>query len=107
MIPEKFLREVFMKELTLKMCSLIVDKALEKVSKQRADLGAYQNRLENVAKGLMVAYENTQASESRIRDADMAEEMVRFVRNQILTQSGTLMLAQANMKSQSVLRLLG
>lgn len=84
----------------------IVDKALEKVSKQRADLGAYQNRLEHTSKGLMAAYENIQAAESRIRDVDMAEEMVKFVKNQILTQSGTAMLAQANMKSQTVLQLL-
>lgn len=85
----------------------IIDKALEKVNKQRADLGAYQNRMELTTKGLMVAYENTQASESRIRDTDMAEQMVHFVRTQILMQSGTAMLAQANMKSTSVLQLLG
>ncbi len=85
----------------------IVDQALTKISKQRADLGAYQNRLEYTAKGLMNAYENTQASESRIRDVDMAEEMVHFVKNQILMRSGTAMLAQANIKPQSVLQLLG
>lgn len=84
-----------------------VDKALEKISKQRADLGAYYNRLEYTAKGLMVGYENIQAAESRIRDADMAEVMVGFVKDQILIQSGTAMLAQANMKPQSVLKLLG
>jgi flagellin len=84
----------------------IVDAALEKVSKQRADLGAYQNRLEYAAKGLLNAHENTQASESRIRDTDMAEEMIGFTKNQILTQSGTAMLAQANVIPQSVLQLL-
>ena len=84
-----------------------VDAALLKVSKQRADLGAFQNRLEYTAQGLMVAYENTQASESRIRDVDMAEEMVDLVKNQILVQSSTAMLVQANIKPQSVLQLLG
>lgn len=84
----------------------VVDQALEVLMKQRADLGAYYNRLENVAKGLMTAYENVQAAESRIRDADMAEEMVDFTTNQILVQSGTAMLAQANNRSQDVLRLL-
>jgi flagellin len=84
----------------------IIDDALHKVSKQRADLGAYYNRLETASKGLMNAYENTQASESRIRDADMAETMVDLTKDQVLTQSGTAMLAQANQKSQSVLQLL-
>jgi flagellin len=83
-----------------------VDAALEKVSKQRADLGAYQNRMEYTAKGLMNAYENMQASESRIRDTDMAEEMISFTKNQILTQSGTAMLAQANIMPQTILQLL-
>lgn len=83
-----------------------LDDALYKVSKLRANLGAYQNRLEHAAKGLMNAYENTQASESRIRDADMAEESVDFTKNQILVQSGTAMLAQANVRPQSVLQLL-
>lgn len=85
----------------------IVDAALNKISKQRADLGAYHLRLEYASKGLLNAYENTQASESRIRDVDMAEEMVGFVKNQILMRSGTAMLAQANLKPQSVLQLLG
>jgi flagellin len=84
----------------------VLDDAIYKVSKQRANLGAYQNRLEHAAKGLMNAYENTQASESRIRDADMAEESVAFTKNQILVQSGTAMLAQANIRPQSVLQLL-
>ncbi len=85
----------------------VLDEALQKISKQRADLGAYQNRLEYASKGLMNAYENTQAAESRIRDADMAEEMVSFVKNQILMRTGTAMLAQANLKPQSILQLLG
>ena len=85
----------------------VIDDALHKISKQRADLGAYYNRLEYAAKGLMTAYENIQASESRIRDADMAETMVDLTKNQILTQSGTSMLAQANMKTRSVMQLIG
>ena len=83
-----------------------VDEALKAVNKQRADLGAYQNRFEMAAKGVNVAAENTQASESRIRDTDMASEMVEFTKNQILTQAGTAMLAQANSQSQTVLALL-
>jgi flagellin len=83
----------------------VVDHALMIVSKQRADLGAYQNRLEYTMKGLAVGAENLQASESRIRDADMALEMVNFVRDQILVQSATAMLAQANTKPQSILQL--
>jgi flagellin len=62
--------------------------------------------METAAKGLMTAYENIQASESRIRDADMAETMVDLTKNQVLVQSSTAMLAQANQKSQSVLQLL-
>ena len=84
----------------------VVDSALTRLNKQRADLGAYYNRLEHAAKGLMNAYENTQAAESRIRDVDMAEESVAFTKNQILVQSGTAMLAQANLRPQSVLQLL-
>jgi flagellin len=84
----------------------VIDDALHKVAKQRADLGAYYNRLESATKGLMTAYENIQASESRIRDADMAETMVDLTKDQVLSQSGTAMLAQANQKSQSVLQLL-
>jgi len=87
-------------------CIGSVDEALKKVSKQRADLGAYQNRLEYAAKGLMTGYENLQAAESRIRDTDMAEEMSDFVKNQILSQSGVAMLAQANTKAQQILQLL-
>jgi flagellin len=78
-----------------------------KINKQRADLGAYHTRLEYATKGLMNAYENTQASESRIRDVDMAEEMVSYVKNVILSRSSVAMLAQANMKNQGVLQLLG
>ncbi len=83
----------------------IFDKALEIVSKQRADLGAYQNRLTYATRGLAVGAENLQAAESRIRDTDMATEMVKYVKNQILVQSSTAMLAQANQKSQTVLQL--
>jgi flagellin len=84
----------------------MVDSALKIVSKQRADLGAYQNRFELASQGVAIASENLQAAESLIRDVDMAEEMVDYVKNQILTQSTTAMLAQANTKSQSVLQLL-
>jgi len=83
-----------------------VDNALKIVSKQRADLGAYQNRFELAAQGVGIAAENLQAAESRIRDTDMASEMVEYTKNQILTQSGTAMLAQANSQSQNVLALL-
>ncbi|HAH61045.1 MAG TPA: flagellin [Treponema sp.] len=83
-----------------------VDNALKNVTKQRADLGAYQNRFEMAAKGINIAAENTQAAESRIRDTDMATEMVNYTRNSILTQAGTAMLAQANNQSQNVLSLL-
>lgn len=82
-----------------------VDQALTQVSRQRADLGAYQTRLEFAAKGLMSGYENMQAAESRIRDTDIAEQMVEFTKNQILVQSATAMLAQANLQPQSVLQL--
>jgi flagellin len=76
------------------------------ISKQRADLGAYQNRFEMAAKGVAVAAENMQAAESLIRDTDMASQMVTYVKNQILVQSGTAMLAQANILPRSVLQLL-
>lgn len=84
-----------------------VDSALRVVNKQRADLGAYQNRFQMAQKGVDVAAENMQASESRIRDADMAKEMVDYVKNQILTNSSSSMLAQANTQNQSVMKLLG
>jgi flagellin len=85
----------------------ILDAALQQVSKQRADLGAYQNRFEMASEGIASAAENLQAAESRIRDVDMAAEMVDFVKNQILVQAGTAMLAQANQQPQTVLQLLG
>lgn len=84
-----------------------IDAALQVVSKQRADLGAYQNRFEMAAGGVAIAAENLQAAESQIRDTDMAAEMVDYVKNNILQQAGTAMLAQANVKTQSVLSLLG
>jgi len=84
-----------------------VSTALKVVSKQRADLGAYQNRFTMAAKGVAVAAENMQAAESVIRDTDMAKMMVEFVKDQILQQSATAMLGQANQLPQSVLRLLG
>ena len=83
-----------------------IDKALKLINKQRADLGAYQNRLEHAVRGLDVGAENMQASESRIRDANMANETVGYTKNMILTQAGTAMLAQANQRGQSVLQLL-
>ena len=83
-----------------------LDEALKKINKQRADLGAYQNRLEHTVNGLNIGAENLQAAESRIRDTDMAKEMVEFTKNQVLTQAGTAMLAQANQSTQSVLSLL-
>jgi flagellin len=83
-----------------------VDNALTKINKQRADLGAYQNRFTMAANGIAVAAENLQAAESRIRDTNMASEIVEYTKNQILTQSGTAMLAQANAQAQNVLALL-
>jgi len=83
-----------------------LDRALKIINKQRADLGAYQNRLEHTIRGLDVGAENLQASESRIRDANMANQTVDYTKNMILTQSGTAMLAQANQRGQSVLQLL-
>jgi flagellin len=83
-----------------------LDEALKRISKQRADLGAYQNRLEHAIRGIDIGAENMQAAESRIRDTNMANEMVSFTKNQILSQSGTAMLAQANQRAQTVLQLL-
>jgi flagellin len=83
-----------------------LDAAIKTVSDQRASLGAYQNRFEHTINNLNTAVENLSASESRIRDTDMAQEMVSFTRNQILTQAGTSMLSQANQSSQNVLSLL-
>jgi len=91
---------------TANMAIGTVDNALLTVSKQRADLGAYQNRFEMASQGVAIAAENLQASESLIRDTDMASAMVEYTKNQILTQSGTAMLAQANSQPQSVLALL-
>ncbi|WIM96077.1 flagellin [Actinoplanes oblitus] len=83
-----------------------IDKAIKSVSDTRANLGAVQNRFEHTINNLNVAVENLSASESRIRDTDMAQEMVSFTRNQILTQAGTSMLSQANQSAQGVLSLL-
>jgi flagellin len=83
-----------------------LDEALKKINKQRADLGAYQNRLDYAIKGIDIGAENLQAAESRIRDTDMASEMVTYTKNRILSQAGSAMLAQANQVTQSVLQLL-
>lgn len=83
-----------------------LDEALKKLSKQRADLGGYYNRLEHAIRGIDVAAENLQSAESRIRDTDMAKEMVDFTKNQVLQQSGMAILAQANQSTQNVLSLL-
>lgn len=85
----------------------VVEAAINTVSEHRSTLGAYQNRLEHTINNLAVSAENLQAAESRIRDADMAFEMSSLTKHQILQQAGTAMLAQANMRSQSVLALLG
>ena len=84
-----------------------VDAAIGQVSAQRSLLGATQNRLEHTISNLNNAAENLQAAESRIRDLDMAEEIMAFTKNNILQQASTAMLAQANMAPQSVLQLLG
>lgn len=83
-----------------------IDEALKNVNRQRADLGAVQNRMEMAAKGINVAAENMTSAESVIRDADMAQEMVDYTKNQILQQASTAMLANANSQSQNVLQLL-
>jgi flagellin len=84
----------------------VIDEALKKINKQRADLGAYQNRLSYVDNSVNIGAENLQAAESRIRDTNMAKEISDMVKNQILHQANTSMLAQANIKTQAVLRLL-
>jgi flagellin len=84
-----------------------IDLALDKLNRQRADLGAYYNRMETTIMSLSRSYENMLAADSRIRDVDMAAEMVEFTKNQILIQSGTAMLAQANFKPQLMLQLFG
>jgi len=84
-----------------------IKSAMEKVSTQRSDLGAIQNRLEHTINNLDNVVENTTAAESQIRDTDMATEMVAYSNNNILAQAGTSMLAQANQSNQGVLSLLG
>jgi flagellin len=84
-----------------------IDAAIRTVNSQRASMGAIQNRLEQTISRLELTSENLQAAESRIRDADMASEMIDLTKNQILQQSGTAMLAQANQAPQSILQLLG
>ena len=84
-----------------------IDTAIQNVSAQRADLGAIQNRFDHTINNLNTAIENTTASESRIRDTDMASEMTKFTQHQVLQQAGTAMLAQANQSTQSILKLLG
>ena len=84
-----------------------IQAAIDKVSAERSKLGAYQNRLEHTISNLGTSAENLQAAESRIRDLDMAEEIMAFTKNNILQQAATAMLAQANMAPQSVLQLLG
>jgi flagellin len=84
----------------------LVDDAIDAVSAVRGELGAAQNRFESTIANLQVTTENLSASESRIRDTDMASEMVNFTRDQILLQAGTAMLAQANAAPQTVLKLL-
>ncbi len=82
-----------------------IQKAIESVSAQRAKLGAIQNRLEHTINNLDTTSENTPAAESRIRDTDMATEMVEYSKNNILQQAGQSMLAQANQQTQGVLSL--
>jgi flagellin len=84
----------------------IIDKAISSVSGERAKLGAVQNRLEHTVNNLSVTSENLTAAESRIRDVDMAREMMKFTKDQILLQSSNAMLAQANQLPQNVLSLL-
>ncbi len=84
----------------------IIDNAIDKVSTQRANLGAYQNRLEYTANNLTTASENLTSAESRIRDTDMAKEMMNFTKLNIMLQAGNSMLAQANQQPQNVLSLI-
>jgi flagellin len=83
----------------------ILDRALKTISRQRADLGAFQNRFENAQHGVQIGVENLQASESRVRDVNIAAETVLYAKNNILAQSGIAMLAQANVKTQAALQL--
>ncbi|MBQ3764512.1 MAG: flagellin, partial [Synergistaceae bacterium] len=84
----------------------VIDNAIDHVSTQRAKLGAYQNRLEYTANNLTTASENLTSAESRIRDADMAKEMMQFTKLNIMLQAGNSMLAQANQQPQNVLSLI-
>jgi flagellin len=84
-----------------------LDSAIDSVNSMRSNMGAYVNRLEHAINNLLISNTNQQAAESLIRDVDFAHETTQFTRNQILTQSGTAMLSQANMVPQSVLQLLG
>ena len=84
----------------------VIDEAIKKISKARGEMGAVQNRLEHTIANLDTAAENTQTAESRIRDTDMAEEMVTYSKNNILAQAGQSMLAQANQSNQGILSLL-
>ncbi|TNJ63387.1 flagellin, partial [Paenibacillus hemerocallicola] len=84
----------------------VINDAIEKVSAQRSQLGAFQNRLEHTINNLGTSSENLVASESRIRDVDMAKEMMEFTKNNILSQAAQAMLAQANQQPQGVLQLL-
>ena len=90
-----------------KTATTTIDAAIKKVSKARGQMGAVQNRLEHTINNLDTASENLQTAESRIRDTDMAEEMVQYSKNNILSQAGQSMLAQANQQTQGVLSLLG
>ena len=86
----------------------VIDKAIEEVNSNRGEMGAFQkNNLESNLNYLRIAHENSISSESVIRDADMAEEMAKFTRDQIMVEASTAMLAQANQNSMSVLKLLG
>jgi flagellin len=82
-----------------------VDTALDRLNRQRADLGAYYNRMEHTIRAISQTYENLMAADSRIRDADMAAEIVEFAKDQILFQTSSAMLAQANMKPKHLLKL--
>jgi flagellin len=82
-----------------------VDSALDRLNRQRADLGAYYNRLENTTNSLATTYENMMAADSRIRDVDMAAQMVEYTKDQILVQSGVAMLVQANFKPKLIMKL--
>ncbi|HPC41228.1 MAG TPA: flagellin [Spirochaetota bacterium] len=82
-----------------------VDSALDRLNRQRADLGAYYNRLENTVKALAQTYENMMSADSRLRDADMAAEMVEFTKDRILVQTSAAMLAQANTKPKLIMKL--